>query len=215
MRMMRINNKLALAASLAAVVVGLATGVAFAAAEDDTDGISPASTDFTAAQSSPIVFVVNINGMAIKITCQNSSISGRTPAAGSGLGPFNINNPTFSNCRDNSGGIVTITTNSTKGPWQQTFLDASNDEGQTEPNVGDRLQITIPKAGMTFKFQFMPGCVITAAPNGPANITGVYDDTKTLTFSNASFPLSGAGCTAGPASDSSSYNYTPTVTDTI
>lgn len=40
-RMIRVTKKLTLAASLTAIVVGLGTGIAFAAAENDTDGISP------------------------------------------------------------------------------------------------------------------------------------------------------------------------------
>lgn len=216
MRMMRINNKLTLAASLTAVMVGLAGGIALAQGSDTDDNISPSNTSFTETQSGSIVFQLVINGLPIKITCKNASISGTTPATGSGLGPFNISNPNFSNCTDQNGLPVTIMTNSTNGPWQLTYIDALNDQNQTEPNTGDRQQTTIPKAGMTFTFSFIPGCKITAAPNGPANMTGTYNDaTGTLTFTNASFPATAAGCTLGPgsASDSSRYQSTPVLHD--
>src|SRR5215472_16514437 len=93
-RMIRISKKLALVASLTAVVVGLGTGVAFAAGDTD-DSISPASTCFTAS-STNFVIEGTIDGIQVTITC-NVSISETTPA--SGLGPVNINNPSFSSCK--------------------------------------------------------------------------------------------------------------------
>src|SRR6185437_10203057 len=147
-RMIRINRKLALAAGLTAVVVGLGTGIAFAAGDTD-DSISPANTAFTASNSTNIVFKGSINGLPITVTCKASSISGTTPA--SGLGPINIANPSFTMCTDSAFGTDTVTTNSTNGHWQLTFIDVANDESGTEPNTGDMLQITIPKAGATFK----------------------------------------------------------------
>jgi hypothetical protein len=205
--MIRISKKLALAASLTAVVVGLGTGVAFAAGDTD-DSISPASTAFTANNSTNIVFKGNVNGFPVTVTCKNSSISGSTPA--SGLGPVNINNPTFSGCTDSLGGTDTITTNSTNGHWQLTFLDstATGEETQTEPNSGDSLQVTIPKGGATFTSTALPGCVITVTVTVTVIITGTYDDVSIVVFTNVSISVKGAGCVAASFSISGSYKST-------
>lgn len=191
--MIRVSKKLTLAAGVTAIVLGLGTGIAFAAAENDTDGITPASTNFTSS-STNITFKGTIDNIPITVTCSNSSISGTTPAAGGGLGPFNINNPTFGNC----GSGLTVKTNNTNGHWQLTFVDAANDEGSTEGSgqTGDQIKLTIPKAGATFTDIFLPGCTITVAPTGSASVTGTYDDVNTLTLSNASVPVSASGCTS-------------------
>jgi hypothetical protein len=209
-RMIRISKKLALAASLTAIVVGLGTGIAFAQGDTD-DSIIPVNTAFT-ANSTGIVFKIIVNGISITVTCKTSSISGTTPP--SGLGPMNIS-VSFSNCTVSAGGSATITTNNTNGPWLLTFLDstATNEETQTEPNTGDKMQITIPKAGATFTSTAFPGCTITAAPAGPANVIGSYDDMSTLSFNNAPITVSGAGCTVTSATVTGSYKFTPGLQD--
>jgi hypothetical protein len=221
-RMMRINRKLALAASLTAIVVGVGTGVAFAAAEESGgDNISPANTSTTATNSGNITFKGTVSGLSVTVTCKNSSISGTTPA--SGLGPANVNNPSFTNCSDNVFGNDTVTTNSTNGHWQVTFVDAANDEGLVigsttdEPaghgsHSGDQIKITIPKAGA--KFVAAGGfCTITVAPSGAVTIIGSYNDAGTLTFSSQSIPVSGSGCTATSSSMSGIYTFSPIIQD--
>lgn len=188
-RMTRISKKLALAASVTAVVAGLGTGVALAAGETD-DNISPANTNVTATNTTNIVFKIIINNVPVTVTCKNSSISGTTPA--SGLGPFNISNPSFTNCTDSLGGTDTVTTTSVNGSWQLTFLDVANDETQTEPNSGDRLQITIPKAGAKFTLSSFSSCVVTVS----GTIAGAYNDVNTLSFNGVSIPVQASGCTA-------------------
>ena len=207
-RMIRITRKLALAASLTAVVVGVGTGVAFAAGDTD-DSISPPNTAFTATNTTHgtttnIVFQGTINGFPITVTCKNSTISATTPA--SGLGPITIT-VTFTNCTDSLGGTDTVTISTANGSWQLTFIDstATGEETQTEPNSGDQIQVTIPKAGATFKSSALSSCTITVAPTAPATITGVYDDVNTVSFSGVSFPVSGAGCTATSSKITGSY----------
>lgn len=192
-RMIRISRKLTLAASLTAIVLGLGTGIAFAAG--DTDDNLPANTPFTSS-STNVTFSGTINGLPINVTCTVDSLKGTTPMAPTGLGPFNINNPVFSSC----GSGLSVTTNSTNGSWQLTFLDstATNEETATEGSgqTGDQIKITMPKAGAKFTDTFIPGCTITAAPTGPASVTGIYDDVNTLKLSNASVPVSASGCTS-------------------
>lgn len=205
-RMRLINKKLALAGSLTAIVVGLATGVAFAQGDTD-DSISPANTNFTATQTTGAVFSFTVNGFSVTVTCKNASLSATTPS--SGLGPAPINTPSFGNCTDNLGFTDTVATNSTNGNWHLTWVDAPNDESQTEPNSGDQQQITIPKAGVMIKLAFPPGCVITFPPAQPAPITGSSDDMNKLTFSNASILASGSGCAVSSVAMSVTFKFTP------
>lgn len=76
--MIRINKRLALAASLTAVVVGLASGVAFAAGDSD-DNTSPTSTKVTADNSTNIIFRGTVGGQSVTVTCKNSSILAASP----------------------------------------------------------------------------------------------------------------------------------------
>lgn len=199
-RMIRISKKLALAGSLIAVVAGLATGVAFAAGDTD-DNISPVNTNITASATN-ITFKFTANGILVTVTCKNASISGTTPALG--LGPINLNNPSFTGC------TVSISTNNTNGPWQLTFIDAVNDESQSEPNSGDQLQITIPKAGATIISPVL-GCVITLAPTGAVNIRVPYDDVNTFSLNGVSIPA--AGCGVSSVTVTGTFKVTPSLHD--
>lgn len=206
-RMRRVNKRLALAASLTAVVVGLATGVAFAQGDTD-DSISPASTNFTATQTTGAVFSFTLNGLPFTVTCKNASFSGRTPS--SGLGPVNITNPIFSNCTDQGGNPVTVTTNSINGQWGTTFVDApaESEITGTEPNTGDQLQILIPKAGITITSKFWP-CGLSLPSTARTPITSTYDDVSTMTFQNASIPASAGSCTVSSVSLKVTFKFTP------
>lgn len=209
-RMVRITRKLTLAASLTAVIVGLGTTAALAASDGD-DSISPAGTSYKVTNTSNIVLRGKFNGFSATVTCKNSLIMGTTPVFG--LGPANISKPSFTNCTDSFGGTDTVTTNMNNGPWQVTFIDVGNDEDQAEPNFGDEIQVTIPKAGATLKIL---NCTLTVAPSQSANVAGLYDDRSVLTFSNAVVPISminGNGCTASSATLSGSYAVSPNLQD--
>lgn len=210
MRMIRISRKLALAASLTAIVVGLGTGVAFAQGDTD-DNINPPNTHFIATNSTNIVFKAIVNGISITVTCKTSTITGTTPP--SGLGPIDIS-VTFGNCTA-GGSSATVTTNSTNGSWLLWFLDstATGEETQTEPNTGDTMQITVPKAGATITSSVFPGCTVIVAPNGSANVIGSYDDVSTLSFNNAPITVSGTGCAVTSATVTGSYKFTPGLQD--
>lgn len=206
-RMIRINKKLALAASLTAVVVGVSTGVAFAAGDTD-DSISPPNTSFVAT-STNFAVKVTVNGLPITITCKGVSLSGTTPGSGLGLMPIGVS---FSGCTTSTGGTVTVTMNTANGSWQLTFIDsaATGEETQTEPNTGDAMQITIPKAGATFT---VSGCTISVAPSGPVNVVGSYDDMGTLSFNGVSIPVSGAGCVVNSVTITGTFKFGPGLHD--
>lgn len=198
--MIRISRKLALAASLTAVVVGLGTGIAFAAGETDTDNISPASTAFTAT-STNVTFSGTIDGVSFTVTCSTSTVSGKTPASGLGSIPITLS---FSGCKDNHGGTDSITVTGAT----LKFIDAANDEAtpDVEPNSGDQLQIAIPKGGGVFKTSALPGCTLTTNAD---TINGAYDDVSTVTFTNVSVPVSASGCFASTPTQSGSYKSNP------
>lgn len=211
--MIRITKKLTLVTGLTAVVVGLGTGIAFAAAENDTDNINPANAKFTSTNSGSITFSGTLDGVSFTITCSMSSLPNElTPATG--LGPVNLPNPpTFSGCTDNRGGTVAINIG---GTWTLTFNDAADDEGiiigttTDEPpghgtHSGDRLTLGIPKGGVVFTLN---GCTLTTSGN---SITGAYDDVNTVTFSGVTINVTASGCFASNLTMSGSYKVTAPV----
>lgn len=154
-------------------LVALTVGPAFAA------GISPANTAVTAT-STNVKFAGSLSGLNFSVTCATSTVKFVTPA--SGYGPVNLSagSPSFTGCKDNFGGTATITVS---GTWT---LSATS-----TPTV----TLTIPTAGAKFTTTTLPSCVVTAAPSGPAPITGPYNNsTHTLSVSGASVPFSGSGC---------------------
>lgn len=189
--MIKTTRRLTLVAAIATAAVTAFSAAALAAG-DTGDNISPASTAFIANNSGSITFKGTIDGFGFTVHCTTSSMSGTTPASGlSG----NINPPTFSGCTDNFGGTDNVKTNQNNGSWALTLVDSPTETG-TEPNSGDQTKITMPKAGATFSSSFLPGCTVTAAPNGAASFTGSYNDSTTTVFSSASMPVSGSGCSS-------------------
>jgi len=92
-------------------------------------------------------------------------------------------------------------------------IDAANDETAIEPNKGDKLRLTIPKAGATFSSSIVSGCTITAAPTGPASVNGTYNDASTDTVKSASIPVTGAGCSASSSTLSATVVLSPSIHD--
>jgi hypothetical protein len=193
------------------VLAAVTTPVVMAATGDTDDSISPANTTVTTALKTGTTtsFTLTRNNTTVTQHCTASSTSGKTPATG--LGPAAITPPTFTGCTDNIGSDTVKTT----GAWKLTFLDAANDE--TAEKAGDKLKITIPKAGATVSLNYAPTCTITAAPTAPVTVTGTYNDAGTLTVTNAPVPVAlSVGC--GPPSTatakfSATYVLTPAIHD--
>lgn len=209
---------MAAAAALTFGAVGAHTASAASAkATDSDDHYNPANTVVN-GHSSSTVFTVG----PITVTCTNSNAGGKTPAKG--LKAFNLSPlPTFNDgsasapCTDTVGGSDTTTTNNTNGKWKIGFKDAANDESQTEPNSGDKLVVTVPKAGAIVNNSL--GCTITVAPNGAFKVTGSYDDVNTFTVNITNLPIKVTGPTGVcPLSSTTSsfkgtYTFTPGVSD--
>jgi len=189
----------------------LITTVSVYAANTDTDDhlSLPAGTTVTGAlkTGTNMVFTGTINGVPITVNCKTFSASGKVPAKGITVSlPAP---PTISGCTDSLGGTDTIKTNQTNAKWKLKGIDAPNDENQTEPNTGDKLALTIPKAGATFTSSLVAGCTLTTAPNAAASVTGNYDDVNTDTVTNASIPVTATGCVATAAKVSATVVLSP------
>ena len=180
---------------------------------DNDDSVFPAGAAITAT-SKRVVFDANVNG-AVTITCTTSTFKFTTPAAG--LGPVNLTAiPVFGGCADSRGGVDAVTANAANGPWTLLFLDSkvTGEETQAEPNAGDLLKLTMPRAGLTASSSILPGCVVTGAPAAPASLLARYDDVSKAMFPRRAFPVAGAGCiTTGTATITADYLMAPNFTD--
>lgn len=202
--MSRGSLKLLLTFSVVAVLAAIGAPALIAATSDNDDSISPANTAFTAnlAPGTTAVYSATLSGITVTTTCRTSSLAGTTPATG--LIAFKISPPTYSNCTDSLGGTDTVTT---KGKWALAFKDAPNDESGEKP--GDKLNLTIPKAGATLTSSAAPGCVITVAPSAPAKITATYDDVNTGKYTNVSIPFAtNSACPGGATTGTATFNAT-------
>lgn len=206
-----------LLSALAVATVSIATAATvYAAGSTDTDDhfSLAAGTTVTGAlkTGTDMTLTGNIDSFPVTVKCTSFKASGKVPATG--LSVTLSKPPTISGCTDSLGGTDTVTTNQTTGKWKLSEIDAPNDETATEPNTGDKLKLTIPKAGATFSSSLLgSGCVITAAPSAPANLTGKYDDKSTDTVTNAAIAVSGAGCTASSSTISATVVVSPGVHD--
>ncbi len=202
----------------AALAVSLSTVWAHASptASDSDDHYNPAGTTVKGT-STKTTFSVPATSPVITVTCTHSSAGGKTPATG--LGAFTISpRPVFNDgkgkpCTDNLGGTETTTTS---GTWKIQEIDAAGDESQSEPNSGDKLQVTVPKGGAVVHTS--EGCTITVAPNGAFKVPGSYNDVNTFVVSISNLPIKvtgGAICptTATTSSFNGTYTFSPHVGD--
>jgi hypothetical protein len=199
--------------ALAAVAALTAIGAPLVLAAGETDdNIAPASTTVKASliAGGNAVFTGTVSGVTVTSTCKVSSTTFKTPAHG--LGPVTTSNPVFTSCTDSLGGTDTVRTNSTNGTWKATFIDVANDEAKEV--LGDKLRLTIPKAGATIVSSVLSTCKITVAPSGPANAVANYNDVNRAGLNKAPIPTSGTGCTtSATGSFSAIYILSPGIHD--
>jgi hypothetical protein len=207
----------ALTVGIAAVIVASTTYAAAApnAKEDGADTFSVASgTTVRGTSTGTVTFAATTSAGTITVTCSLSTFTGKT---GTTL-KIGIAPPTFADaaapmCTDSLGFTDTFHANSLNGKWSVVEKDFTNsgagDEGLPEPNAtGDKMTITMPKAGLVDSNSSAPGCTITFAPSGAAHITGTYNDAGTLTIKNASIPATTAGCAVTGTSATLTVTYT-------
>jgi hypothetical protein len=168
------------AACTAVVVLGFAaTALASLPAGTKVTGTLKPKTD--------MIFTGVINDVGIKVTCTSFTSSGTIPSGSPTTMP--VANPTITGCKDSLGGTDTITTNSTNGSWMLSEKTVTK-KGKTTY----KMTLTIPKAGATFTSSILPSCTVTAAPNGPAGVTGKYNGKQTDKVKKAKIPVTGTGC---------------------
>jgi hypothetical protein len=194
-------RKLGVGAVAVASAIVLTAATVYATSSSDTEDHFSVKSGTVISGSlksgTGMTFVGSIDGIGLTVTCTGFTGSGAVPAKG--LSVTLSKAPAFSGCTDTLGGTDTITTNTTNGKWKLSEVDAANDEAATEPNTGDKIRLTIPKAGASFSSSFDPGCVITVAPSAAASVTGSYNDKGTGSVKNASITVSGSGCVATAA----------------
>jgi hypothetical protein len=142
----------------------------------------------------------SLQGIPVVVNCKASTTSFVLSSDGAGLGPIPITTPTFSTCTDSLGGKDTV-----KGfnQWSTQYNNPNQDF------AGNSITINIPQDGQTLTTSVAKGCVITVAPDGPASITGAYDNSGTLTFNNQPVPFStNAACPGGAESGTASFSNT-------
>jgi hypothetical protein len=171
------------------------------------DSVSPRGDAFTATSTSA-KFTVG----PVTVTCTSSSTSGTVPATGT-CGP--ITAPTFSGCSTN----VSTAANATvlaSGAWT---LCVANNAGTPTATL------TIPQRGVSASVSiFNSTCTATAAPDGPANVTGLFTNGTPATpmanppsevaFTSASVPISAGGSAGCPTDSTSLFTASYTVEDT-
>jgi hypothetical protein len=209
------DNRLMSLRKLGISVIGVAgtllltAGVVHAATNTDTgDHFTNAGATVTGNLKSGTTMTFNgtIDGLPVTVTCTTFTGSGKVPSTGLTV---SLAAPKISGCTDSLGGTDTV---KTTGTWKLTEVDAANDETATEPNT-DKVKLTVPKAGGSFSSSIVNGCTVTAAPTGPASITGSYNDKGTDTVKNASIPVSGSGCAASTSAVTATVVLSPGVSD--
>jgi hypothetical protein len=185
-----------------AAVIGAGAAIAIPVAQavtapDTDDSIAPASTATSAALKVKTAFKASasVSGIPVTVSCSSLTFSFTTPA--SGFGPMDLSTPQFTGCKDNFGGKDTVTTDPNAGSWTLTFTDAKSDESLEGNPLGasDTMTLGVPQNAGTFTSTLLSGCTGHIAPNGPATLTGKYNDKGQYTLSGAKLPISGTGCT--------------------
>ncbi|MEW2412898.1 hypothetical protein AB0953_04095 [Streptomyces sp. NPDC046866] len=168
--------------------------------------VTPAGHAFKAALSGK----ATLKAGSVTVTCTVSVSTGAVPAAPgnqNAAGPVSspITPPTYTSCTSSMPGVTPTVT--TSGSWSVSMQDGS-------PVTAT---MTVPTGGLVVHTTGLATCTVTAAPAGPANVTAgwVNGAPPSLTFTNASVPVTVTGGFGCPTSATSSvFNAVYKVTDT-
>ncbi|MET9469992.1 hypothetical protein ABZY44_35415 [Streptomyces sp. NPDC006544] len=206
--MSRTRTALTLAAAAAAGTLSLASVSATAAPLPlaGSTTVTPAGHAFNATLSGK----ATLKAGSVTVTCTVSVSTGAVPAAPGNTNPAGpvsspISAPTYSSCTSSMWGVTpTITTS---GAWSVSMQNGS----PITATMG------LPTGGLVVQTSGLASCTVTAAPAGPANVNGTWSNgsPSTLTFTNASVPVTVTGGFGCPTSaTSSTFNAVYKVTDT-
>ncbi|MER7463277.1 hypothetical protein [Streptomyces sp. NPDC097981] len=168
--------------------------------------VTPAGDSFKATLSGK----ATLKAGSVTVTCTVSVSTGTVPAAPGNHnadGPVSspISPPTYSSCTSGIPGVTPTVT--TSGSWSVSMQDGS-------PITAT---MTVPVGGLVVHTTGLATCTVTAAPSAPANVAAswVNGAPPSLTFANASVPVTVTGGFGCPTSaTSSAFNAVYKVTDT-
>lgn len=206
--MSRTRTTLTLAAAAAAGALSLASVSATAAPLPlaGSTTVTPAGHAFKATLSGKST----LKAGSVTVTCTVSVSTGAVPAAPgnqNASGPVSspISPPTYSSCTSSIPGVTPTVT--TSGAWSVSMQNGS-------PITAT---MNVPTGGLVVDTTGLAVCTVTAAPSGPAGVAGSWANgaPPSLTFTNASVPVTVTGGFGCPTSaTSSTFNAVYKVADT-
>ncbi|MEV6579024.1 hypothetical protein AB0M92_12805 [Streptomyces sp. NPDC051582] len=205
--MSRTRTALALGlAAAGALSVASVTATAAPAPLAGSTTVTPAGHSFKATLSGK----ATLKAGSVTVTCTVSVSTGTVPAAPgnqNASGPVSspISPPTYSSCTSSIWGVTPTVT--TSGSWSVSMQNGS-------PITAT---MTVPVGGLVVQTSGLATCTVTAAPTAPANVAGSWTNgaPPSLTFTNASVPVTVTGGFGCPTSATSSvFNAVYKVTDT-
>ncbi|MFF4099232.1 hypothetical protein [Streptomyces sp. NBC_01343] len=205
--MSRTRTALALGlAAAGALSVASVTATAAPAPLAGSTTVTPAGHSFKATLSGK----ATLKAGSVTVTCTVSVSTGTVPAAPgnqNASGPVSspISPPTYSSCTSSVWGVTPTVT--TSGAWSVSMQNGS-------PITAT---MTVPVGGLVVQTSGLATCTVTAAPTAPANVAGTWANgaPPSLTFTNASVPVTVTGGFGCPTSATSSvFNAVYKVTDT-
>ncbi|MEV7726287.1 hypothetical protein AB0P15_16270 [Streptomyces sp. NPDC087917] len=205
--MSRTRTSLALGmAAAAALTVASATASAAPLPLAGSTTVTPAGHAFKATLRGK----ATLKAGSVTVTCTVSVSTGAVPAAPgnhNAAGPVSspISPPTYSSCTSSMPRVTPTVT--TSGAWAVSMQNGS-------PITAT---MTVPTGGLVVHTTGLATCTVAAAPSGPANVGGswVNGAPSSLTFTNASVPVTVTGGFGCPTSaTSSTFNALYKVTDT-
>ncbi|MFG2616401.1 hypothetical protein ACGFXC_02145 [Streptomyces sp. NPDC048507] len=205
--MSRTRTALALGmAAAAALTVASASATAAPLPLAGSTTVTPAGHAFKATLSGK----ATLKAGSVTVTCTVSVSTGSVPAAPgnhNAAGPVSspISPPTYSSCTSSMPGVTPTVT--TSGAWAVSMQNGS-------PITAT---MTVPTGGLVVHTTGLATCTVTAAPSGPAAVGGTWANgaPSSLTFTNASVPVTVTGGFGCPTSaTSSTFNAVYKVTDT-
>ncbi|MFD0265371.1 hypothetical protein ACFVGY_02075 [Streptomyces sp. NPDC127106] len=192
------------AAGVLSVASATATAVPRPAAGSTT--VTPAGHSFKATLSGK----ATLKAGAVTVTCTVSVATGTVPDAPGNHNPAGpvsspITPPTYSSCTASLPGVTPTVT--TSGSWSVSMQHGS-------PVTAT---MTVPAGGLVLQTSGLANCTVTAAPSGPANVSGTWVNgaPPSLTFTGATVPVTVTGGFGCPTSaTTSAFNAVYKITDT-
>ncbi|MFI8287674.1 hypothetical protein ACIGBL_00890 [Streptomyces sp. NPDC085614] len=168
--------------------------------------VTPAGHAFTATLSGK----ATLKAGSVTVTCTVSVSTGSVPAAPgnqNAAGPVSspISAPTYSSCTASLPGVTPTVT--TSGAWAVSM----------QHGTPVTATMTVPTGGLVVHTSGLASCTVVAAPTAAASVPGTWvnGSPSTLTFTNASVPVTVTGGFGCPTSaTTSTFNAVYKVTDT-